>query len=329
MKVLAKVCNDSLATVYVAEFEPGQRVEFVESVQPPIPREKKWVFIISTLFGCPVRCAMCDAGGNYTGKCTAEQMLAQCDYLARSRYRDGHVKTARLKVQFARMGEPALNDGVLEALTALPGRYGADEVIPSVSTTAPAGRDSFFENLVAIKRDLFGRGRFQMQFSIHSTDESMRDRLMPVRKWDLGQIAEFGDMFYEPGDRKVALNFSVMEGVPIEVDVLRRYFHPGKFAVKMTPMNPTYMAKDNSLHPHVEPGSFDSRWNNLALSLRQSGFDVIESIGEMEENKIGSNCGQYVTRFLQRKSNLTQGYSYAVQEVAEYYPMPCGANAVD
>ena len=37
--------NDELARVFVAELADGALIEFAESVQPPFPREEKWVLI--------------------------------------------------------------------------------------------------------------------------------------------------------------------------------------------------------------------------------------------------------------------------------------------
>ncbi|GAH16437.1 unnamed protein product, partial [marine sediment metagenome] len=67
IEILGEYGREDLAKVYVASMRGNKEylVEFVESVQPPIPREKKWVLIVSTLFGCPVGCRMCDAGGEY------------------------------------------------------------------------------------------------------------------------------------------------------------------------------------------------------------------------------------------------------------------------
>ncbi|MCK4942927.1 MAG: radical SAM protein, partial [Candidatus Aminicenantes bacterium] len=61
MKILARAGTETVAMVYLAEMRASRFVEFVESVQPPQPRSEKWVLIISTLFGCPVDCEMCDA----------------------------------------------------------------------------------------------------------------------------------------------------------------------------------------------------------------------------------------------------------------------------
>ncbi len=51
MKITAKAGKEDIATVFIAEMDNGKLVEFVESVQPPIPREKKWVLIVSILYG--------------------------------------------------------------------------------------------------------------------------------------------------------------------------------------------------------------------------------------------------------------------------------------
>ena len=48
--------------------------------------------------------------------------------------------------------------------------------------------------------------------------------------------------------------------------------------------------------------------------LRAAGYEVIVSIGEVEENHIGSNCGQYVMRHLKAKEHLKNGYTYMTQK---------------
>ena len=81
MRIVAKTGREDIAVVYVAELENGKYIEFAESLQPPFPREKKWVLTISTLYGCPVGCRFCDAGSFYQGKLSTHQILSQIDYL--------------------------------------------------------------------------------------------------------------------------------------------------------------------------------------------------------------------------------------------------------
>ncbi|MEJ2448505.1 MAG: hypothetical protein P8Y37_11285 [Anaerolineales bacterium] len=283
MNVVASAGHQDIAMVYVVEF-PGGLVECVEAVQPPRSREDKWVLMISTLFGCPISCQMCDAGGHYRGKLTEEEMFAQIQFLIDQRYPAGLVPSSQFKIQFARMGEPALNPAVLDLLRTLQSKVQAPGLLPSFSTIAPHGTDGFFEELIEIKDRHYSGGKFQFQFSIHTTDRARRDELIPVKKWDFQQMADFGKQYHRPGDRKITLNFALAEDSPVDPDVLLDYFDPDLFLIKITPLNPTYQA---------------------AASV---------SIGEQEENRIGSNCGQYVQKHLLERGDITTGYTYHVQQ---------------
>lgn len=312
MRIIAATGREEIAIVYIAELSVGREIEFVESVQPPLPREEKWVLLVSTLFGCPVGCAMCDAGGGYRGKLNKEEIFAQIDYLVKRRFPDGRVPVGKFKIQFARMGEPALNPHVLEVLEELPGRYDAPGLLPSLSTVAPHGSDGFFEELLRIKRKLYPGDRFQLQFSIHTTDPQLRDWLIPVKKWDFPKIAAYGERFQ--GDRKVTLNFALAKEAPLDVPVLSRYFSPERFLVKITPLNPTHRARAHGLSSYIDPYRPDKDYK-IVRDLRAAGFEVLVSIGEVEENQIGSNCGQYVLRHFQAGEEISGGYGYCRREV--------------
>ncbi len=307
MRVVASTGREDVAVAYVAETAGGRLVEFTEAVQPPLSREQKWVLIVSSLFGCPARCAICDAGGSYEGKMTAGEIFEQIDFLVDGRYPDRRVPAAKFKIQFARVGEPSLNPAVLDVLNELPRRYDAPGLLPAVSSIAPVGCDEFFERLRDIKNRLYPNGRFQLQFSIHTTDESLRDRLIPMRKWGFDRIGDYGSGFRASGDRKVTLNFALARGAPVDPDVLLRWFDPLDFLIKITPVNPTHRAVMNGIVSHVDPGREEA---GVEIErLRSAGYDVLLSIGELEENRIGSNCGQYIQRHLKAKKRLGNGYA--------------------
>jgi 23S rRNA (adenine2503-C2)-methyltransferase len=309
MKVIASTGKEDVSIVYILELSRGKLVECVESIQPPYTRQDKWILLVSTLFGCPIGCVMCDAGGYYQGKPTVEDIFAQIDFLVSQRFPDRHIPVRQFKIQFARMGEPALNPAVLDVLEALPGRYQAPGLMPSISTVAPAGREVFFESLLAIKETLYPNGNFQFQFSLHTTDDKLRDQIIPVRKWSFSKMAAYGEKFYAPGDRKITLNFALACHAPLDAEVLYQYFSPQKFLVKITPVNPTYRAAENKLssylHGHIRNGSDDA-----IEALRSKGYEVIVSIGNLEENQVGSNCGQYLRTHLQAAEKMDSGYTY-------------------
>ena len=318
MKVVAEYGRDDLAKVYVAQMrETGASgkgdymVEFVESLQPPNPREKKWVLIVSSMFGCPIRCKMCDAGGNYSGKMTADEILYQIDYVVRRRHPDGRIPSEKFKVQFARMGEPALNPAVLEALRRLPEEFHAPGLYASLSTVAPSGGGApqFLEELLGVKDDCYPGGRFQLQFSIHTTDERRRDELIPAKKLSLKEIAAYSERFahVDVGDKKVTLNFAPAEGYPIDVGVIREMFDPEWTIIKLTPLNPTVRSREESLTSVIDP-HIDDPSKGLVDRFTDNGYDVILSIGELEENRIGSNCGQFIQRAVDAAKRPSESY---------------------
>jgi 23S rRNA (adenine2503-C2)-methyltransferase len=300
MKIVASTGRDDIARAYVAETADGRLVEFTEALQPPLPREAKWVLVVSSLFGCPARCAICDAGGDYQGRLSLDEILAQIDFLVDRRYPGRRVTSEKFKIQFARVGEPTFNPAVLYALEELPRRYDAPGLFPSLSTIAPAGCEAFMERLLEIKNRLY-EGAFQLQFSIHTTDAKLRDRLIPVPKWDFGQIAQYGARFHGGRDRRVTLNFALAINAPVEPDVLLAHFDPRHFLIKITPVNPTHRAVKNGIISLVSSGPEEV--STELTSLRSAGYDVLLSVGELEENRIGSNCGQFIQRHWERTAH--------------------------
>ncbi|ABS60346.1 radical SAM protein [Fervidobacterium nodosum] len=312
LEIIEKYGKEDIAMVYLGKTRQGALVEFVESVQPPIPRDKKWVLIVSTMDGCPVGCKMCDAGGYYKRRLSKEEILAQILYLIRSRYED-EVPVEKFKIQFARVGEPALNDEVLKVLDELPQIIDAPGLMPSISTVAPIGRNGWFERLIEIKEKHY-RGKFQLQFSIHSTDEKQRDEIIPVKKWSFREISEYGEKFVTTEDRKITLNFALAKENIADARVIMNFFNPEKFLIKITPVNPTYRSIENGLNSDVTGEGLVLEHREFVDKLRESGYDVIISVGELEENKIGSNCGQYVQRHLNAQKKLEEAYTFVKEE---------------
>ncbi len=306
MRIINTTGREDIANVYIADLDQGRLVEFVESTQPPLPRDKKWVLIVSTLLGCPIKCLMCDAGSTYQGRLSKEEIFIQIDYLIRRRFPDGAVPVEKFKIQFSRMGEPSLNPSVIDVLDEMPLRYHAPGFAPSVSTIAPAGTDLFFERLLELKRRRYPEGRFQLQFSIHTTDDELRRKIVPVEKWSFERIARYGESFHGNGGHKIGLNFALAKGVPVEAEILLNHFSPERFLIKITPINPTYHAAQNELISYIDAYSARTDYP-LVEQLRSHGYEVILSIGEVEENRIGSNCGQYVMQHLRAKGAVGEG----------------------
>lgn len=315
MKILGETGDPAIATVYIAEQGEGNIIEFVEALQPPYERADRWILMVSTLFGCPVKCLICDAGGQYQGKPSAEQILEQIDYMVDRWFPDRKIPCQKFKIQFARMGEPTFNKAVLKVLEELPNRYDASGLMPSISTIAPHGCESFLEDMLEIKDRFYSNGHFQFQFSLHSTDEKQREQLIPVRKWNFTQISAFGYHYFRPGDRKVTLNFALAKGMELEPGVLLNFFDPQRYLIKITPVNPTCQAIKNGLVSYIDPAN-PGQQSEVTERLYKAGYDVVLSIGEVEENLIGSNCGQYVLKYMQAQNEIQGGYTYPIKMIA-------------
>ena len=186
MRVVSERSIGELGRLYLARVS-GERerlIEFVDTVEPGVPKSRKWVLNLSTQVGCVIGCRMCDGGAvGWRGNLSAAEIVAQ----VRRVVRDNPGLHARahpeFEIQFARLGEPALNPAMPEALERLAREWGGPGLVASVSTVAPdapAAADCL-EEMRAIKDRLYGGGRFQLQFSAHSTDESARRRVMRAR----------------------------------------------------------------------------------------------------------------------------------------------------
>lgn len=286
--------DPKLALVYVAKFRGRDDLlaEFVDAKDPVVSKDKKWVIIVSTQFGCPVACPICDAGGDYLGDLRPDEILAQINHVVFNNPPSRMKSVEKFKVQFARMGEPALNPAVLDVLRTLPDRFRTRGLIPCIATIAPLPAAGWFRELLTIRRKVYAKRPFQLQFSINSTDEAVRDRLMPAPKMSLGEIADYTRRFPVDG-RKIGLNFALAQGVPVDAGVIAKFFDPSRCCIKITPLNPTTRSAQAGLETALCPESpLDAE--GLCSQFKRLGFDVIVSIGDTRENAIGSNCGMAV-----------------------------------
>lgn len=300
LRVLARYGRPDVAEVFVGAFEgrADARIEFVDGLEPGRPRRDKWIINISTQAGCPIGCRFCDAGGGFNGNLGVNELLAQALYVS-SRHPEEVRTCAKLKVHFARMGEPALNDAVPDALARLPETFGNPNLWGCVATVAPAGREAWFERLREVKEEFF-RGRFQLQFSVNSTDDAERAWLMPARLWGFQDIARYGEAFHRPGDRRIVLNFALAEGVCFEAARIRDGFDPRVFALKLTPLNPTRRAAAAGMRTVFRGRNGRPGIEAVCEELSTAGYDIIISVGDSREDLIGSNCGQAVLRLAAR-----------------------------
>lgn len=293
MELTGTVEIGDLARVFLLKLRDEQwsLVECVGSLDPALPRSGKMVLVVSSQFGCAMGCRMCDASSEYHGNLSAAEIHAQIDFLLEAWAGHDAGACAKLKIQFARMGEPSLNPAVLEVLEGLPSRHRLPGLIPCIATVAPSGCGAWLENLRKVKDRLYGRGFFQLQFSIQSTDASRRREMIPAGTLTLEQIAECAGRFVKPGDRKVTLNFALASYGDLDPGALASVFSPEMCLVKITPLNPTAASSRSGLGSAFDVDR-DAAVLRLADEIASRGFEVIVSRGLDIESRLGSSCGQ-------------------------------------
>ena len=93
-------------------------------------------------------------------------------------------------------------------------------------------------------------------------------------------------------------------------NVLLDNFNPDKFFIKITPINPTFNSNRNDLSTVFSDKSINE---TILNSVKDAGYQVLLSIGEVEENKIGSNCGQHILNYLDSGNQFDDAYTYKLE----------------
>lgn len=295
-EIIDKRGRENVAWVYLlsSRQEKNVLIECVDAYDPRYPAGEKWVIILSSQKGCPVGCSFCDASFYFKGNLSREEILEQLEIvLSPHKHGDDCINSRKIKLHFARMGEPAFNPAVIEVLEEIPFIYPGINFIPTIATLAPAGCEKWFEGLTRSKNKNYRDGKFQLQFSVNSTDEDYRRKIMPVKKWSASEISAFGRKYYQKGDRKITLNYALTTDTPFEAQKIIDFFEPEKFLVKITPVNPTMKAARAGMTSILDfDGNYPDTLRNELKKLESSGYEVIISIGSLEEIGVGSNCGQ-------------------------------------
>ncbi len=303
MKIISKSGNPEVATIFVAVMrdEDKYSVEFVDGLDLKLPREEKWIINVSTQFGCPVKCVFCDAGGEYAGNLSSKEIIEQVKFVL-NEHEELIDNCHKLKIHLARIGEPSMNDNVIDAIKEIRKLTDNKNLWCALPTIVPEDQDEFFEKLKQVKDENF-LGRFQLQISMNSTSMEERKKMMPVKLKGFDWIAKYGEYFYEQGDRKIVLNFALAEDSEFDTEIIIKNFKPEFFAVKLTPLNPTSMTAKNKMETSIE--EIKNPLEKKAELLAKAGFVVILSVGDFREDEIGSNCGQSVRRLGLRNSLQT------------------------
>ena len=263
------------------------------------PYEKKWLLTVSTQKGCSFNCRFCDVAGlPFKGNLTREEIEEQIGFILEA---TPYVsESSKVKIGFARMGEPAFNlKNVLEAIERLPDISAARgkkfDWLPCFNSVLPRAVPGTLETVLELKERI--GGRMHVQISCNSTDEATRKDLFGGG--DALSLEEVVEIVKKTKitARTVTLNFIVMKGIEVDPGKLRKMGLSGdKFAVKLIPLNRTENAEKAGLETYANYSNYE-KLLELKKEFEQTGVPVVvDAIAKCEE--AGLCCGQIVGSLL-------------------------------
>jgi 23S rRNA (adenine2503-C2)-methyltransferase len=258
-----------------------------------VPFIDKWLLTVSTQKGCTHKCRFCDVAhlpfkGNLTQKEIEDQIIniINCTPYV--------LKSNKVKIGFARMGEPAWNiKNVLAAmanLSKISKTLGRDfNWLPCFNSILPR-KANVLNEVIEFKEAIYN-GNLHLQISCNSTDEVKRKELFGGA--DVLTIPEIVAQVNNKNitNRTVTLNFIVMDGVEVSIEKLKKMGLNGdKFTVKLIPLNKTNNAKEHKLKTFANYSNYE-KLVQLGKKFKQAGIPVvIDAIAKCEE--AGLCCGQ-------------------------------------
>lgn len=258
-----------------------------------VPYFDKWLLTVSTQKGCTHSCKFCDVAhlpfkGNLTRNEILEQVIMILD-------NSPYVKnSAKVKIGFARMGEPAYNlDNVLGAIKELPWishlMNRNFQWLPCFNSILPRAADVLDEVLKFKENEC--NGYMHVQISCNSTDEKQRKQLFGGA--DVFTIPEVVEKInkHKITNRTVDLNFILVDGIEVSLKKLKKLdLDPNKIIVKLIPLNATNNATENALKTVANYSNYE-KLKEIKKEFEAEGIPIIvDAIARCEE--AGLCCGQ-------------------------------------
>jgi 23S rRNA (adenine2503-C2)-methyltransferase len=181
--------------------------------------------------GLPIACIKFCATGNMKRSkvLSSDEIIDQVMFVLDRNSNDPNF-SREFKINYTRMGEPFLNiDAVKTAINKI---------------TALCPNTHHYISTIGIKGSDFSwiEGNISLQISLHACNDEKRDFLIPHKS--KMSIAELGKIRTK-SKLKTTLNLTLVEESDFDIDVLKEYFDPEYFFIKLSPINPNEFSDKN------------------------------------------------------------------------------------
>lgn len=258
-----------------------------------LPLEEKWVVTISTQYGCSMGCNFCDVPKVGPGKnATLNDLIKQV--LTGIKLHPEVEFSKRLNIHFARMGEPSWNPNVLDCAkwikTHIDPEYKSHPVVSTMMPKHNQWLKTFIHTWMRMKNRLY-HGEAGLQLSINSTNENERNIMFNNNACSLEEISKIMEGII-PNGRKITLNFAVAN-YEINPLILKKYFDPDDYIIKLTPMHMTKEAIKNNIKTIGDYTTYYP-YKDIEKSLKEVGYDVLVFIASEYEDLGRITCGNAI-----------------------------------
>jgi 23S rRNA (adenine2503-C2)-methyltransferase len=261
---------------FLFELNDGEKIESVL-----IPDESRLTLCVSTQVGCPIDCKFCA-----TGAMGFKRNLSPGEIVDQIIQAQKHANRRITNIVFMGMGEPLLNiKNLLKAIDIITSddgiRIGARKI-----TVSTIGLPDKIKELADSGR------KVKLAISIHTLDEELRAKLIPIaKKISLSSIIDSVKYYYEKIRLRVTYEYIPFDGlndtdedveklmklakiVPCKINLIK--FHPVDF-IRKDPI-----LKNLKPSKRLEEFAQKLRENNLTVFIRSNaGEDIKAACGQL------------------------------------------------
>jgi 23S rRNA (adenine2503-C2)-methyltransferase len=285
-------------TKYLFGLEDSSKIESV-LIPPSLGvngEETRLTLCISTQVGCPLDCKFCATGTmGFTRNLTTGEIVDQVLQVRKE------LPKKITNLVYMGMGEPLMNyDAVMKSVGILSNEYGVG-ISARHTTISTAGWVN------GIRRMADERLKVKLAVSLHTLDNSLRTKLMPLnRKFGLDKLIEAVRYYYEKTRQRITYEYILLDGlndsdkdvqhlvslsrkVPCKINVIP--FHPIDFA------HPDKSGLAATLRPTPS-----ERIERFAKKLRDANITVM--VRSSSGKDIEAACGQLAVKNQREKKRI-------------------------
>jgi len=283
LKLVKELVSRDGTRKYLFELNHGQRIESVLMTHLEASGHKRHTLCVSTQAGCAMGCTFCTTGkGGFFRNLTAGEITGQVlDVTYARRQEDPQFYISN--VVYMGMGEPLLNyEAVVRSIRILNHPLGQKIGIRRI-TLSTCGMPDQIRRLAKEGLDIV------LALSLHSPDDALRSRLMPVnRRYPLKEVMEAVRDYAGITGRRITFEYILIKGVNDSPEHARSLCQ----LLKGLPCNVNIIPVNNGDHGFIKPGSAEQ--TAFKNALKKCGIEAV--IREEKGADIHGACGQLAGR---------------------------------